>query len=356
MKKRIILLIIIALTLTFFIFPQSAAQAEEIPLLEQLGDLFFPSVTGSAIKEKVYISGKPIGITVDGEGVTIVGLNEYVSEGGIASPAAEGGLCIGDLIIELDGNKISSVAQLSRIANESKGRELKVIYKRDGKLYSSVLYPKIDILSKTYKLGVWAKDSASGIGTLTYIRNNLQFGCLGHPILDPQTKDLVKVKEGSIYSCDITGIVKGEKGAAGELKGNFSLSDKIGTLYINNKYGVYGNMQKLPDDYNSKLFHVASMHEVKPGAAHVITTIDGAAPKAYAIEIIKVTMQTKPDDKGLVIRITDKELLEKTGGIVQGMSGSPIIQNGKFVGAVTHVFVNDPTKGYGVLAQWMLQN
>lgn len=356
MKKRVILLIVIALALAFFAIPQSPAQAQEIPLLDELGDLFFPSVTGPAIKEKVYVSGKPIGITVDGEGVTIIGLNEYVTEGGVASPAAEAGLSIGDLILELDGKKISNVAQLSKICAESKGREIAVLYKRDGKVYSAVITPKIDVLTKTHKLGVWAKDSASGIGTLTYIRNNMQFGCLGHPILDPQSKEIVKLKEGSIYSCDITGIVKGQKGTAGELKGTFALNDKIGKLYVNNKFGVYGNMTKLPDDYHSKLFHIASMHEIKQGAAHMVTTVEGDTPKAYTIEIIKVAAQTKPDDKGLVIRITDKELLEKTGGIVQGMSGSPIIQNGKFVGAVTHVFVNDPTKGYGVLAQWMLQN
>ncbi len=356
MKKRIILFIVLAFALAFFALPQCAAQAQEIPLFDELGELFFPSAAGSAIKEKVYVSGKPVGITVDGEGVTVIGLNEYVTEGGVASPAAEAGLSIGDLILELDGKKIHNVAQLSKISSESKGRELTVIYKRDGKVHSAVITPKIDVLTKTHKLGVWVKDSASGIGTLTYIRNNLQFGCLGHPILDPQSKEIIKIKEGSLYSCEIKSVVKGEKGAAGELKGSFTLNDKIGTLYVNNKFGVYGNINKLPDDYLSKLFYVAPMHEIKQGAAHIITTVEGSTPKAYSIEIIKVVPQTKPDDKGLVIRITDKELLEKTGGIVQGMSGSPIIQNGKFVGAVTHVFVNDPTKGYGVLAQWMLQN
>ncbi|MDD4832472.1 MAG: SpoIVB peptidase [Clostridia bacterium] len=311
--------------------------------------------TGSEITEEVYLCGIPIGITIDGDGVGVIGLNEFVSPDGVCSPARSAGICIGDVITEINGIKITNVNTLSKITNESDGKPLNIKYIRDGVVAELEVTPKLDVMSKTYKLGLWAKDSSSGIGTMTYIRKNLQFGSLGHPILS-QDKQIVKVINGAIYECGIEGVVKGEKGQAGELKGVFDITASLGNIYVNNQYGVYGNIYKLPANIDKKLYSVASAREVIPGKAYILTTINGDTPELFEIEIVRVFAQTTISDKGIVIRITDEKLLEITGGIVQGMSGSPIIQNGKFVGAVTHVFINDPTKGYGILAQWMLEN
>ncbi|MEG1527724.1 MAG: SpoIVB peptidase [Clostridia bacterium] len=338
-----------------FAFPQFAYAETTSPTLEELNNLFFPQVQ-KVIREKVYLSGKPIGISLDGNGITVIGLNEFVSSEGVVSPAIEAGINIGDIITELDRTKINNVATLTHIANASQGKPCDISFIRGDKLISSKITPRKDVLSKTYKLGIWARDNATGIGTLTYIRNNLQFGSLGHPILNHDTNEILKITKGGIYNCKINGAVKGEKGKAGELKGNFSLSDTLGTLYVNNKYGAYGNVFSLPDDFEQKLYPVLSSTQVKPGNAKVISTVIGDTPREYDIEIIKVVQQTSKSDKGLVVRIVDPTLLELTGGIVQGMSGSPIIQDGAFAGALTHVFINDPTKGYGILAEWMLEN
>lgn len=340
---------LVALLFVAVIFSSGIVVAAEGPI----GDFIFG--TNTSIKEQVYLCGFPVGITIDGNGVSIIGLNEFVSPEGVVSPARSAGMCIGDLITAIDGIKINNVNTLTRIVNESQGKELTVEYIREGQTYTVKMTPKQDVLSKNYKLGLWARDSSSGIGTLTYIRKNLQFGCLGHPILS-QDKQIVKVGNGTIYECEINGVVKGEKGQAGELKGVFDINKPVGSIYVNNSYGVYGNINKIPSNMQTKLYNVATVYETTPGKAQIMCTVNGDFPELFDIEIVRVFAQSSISDKGLVIRITDPGLLELTGGIVQGMSGSPIIQNGKFVGAVTHVFVNDPTKGYGILAQWMLEN
>ncbi|MDD3831956.1 MAG: SpoIVB peptidase [Clostridia bacterium] len=360
MRRKICIAIALLVLCCAMLLPKSAfamsqTAEQSIPLFDKVGDLFFPS-PNYEIKEKVYLSGKPVGITVDGEGVMVIRLNEFVSDNGVVCPASLAGIQVGDKIVSFGGVAIDNVNTLIRLSDDSHGTATSIVYIRDGKEHNTTITPALDILSNTYKIGVWVKDGASGVGTLTYIRSNMQFGCLGHPIIDVTTNDTLSITQGSIYDCTITDIVVGEKGKAGELRGQFDIEDKIGTLYINNRYGVYGNMSTLPDDFKDNLYSVAPAYKVRPGKAQILTTIEGNTPKLYDVEIIKVVPQTSVSDKGIVLRITDKLLLQATGGIVQGMSGSPIIQDGIFVGAVTHVFINDPTRGYGILAEWMLEN
>ena len=219
------------------------------------------------------------------------------------------------------------------------------------------LKPMFDSVTGKYKLGLWIRDDAAGVGTLTYVRkDNLRFGALGHPVCDIDTGSMMPVSSGSIFKCNVVGYKKGTKGNPGELKGLFLRNGSIfGSLDKNIKCGVYGtfNQERL-DFVSEREVEVADRHEIKSGKATIRCTIDGYEPQDYEIEIVKTYFQSGNDTKSMFIRVTDKNLLERTGGIVQGMSGSPIIQNGKLVGAVTHVFVSDPTKGYGIFADLMI--
>lgn len=323
-------------------------------LFDDIGDLFTGTVS-TKIDEEVYLGGYPLGITIDGDGVTVIGLNEFVAQDGqLCCPALLAGIEINDVIVELDGRKIYGSAKLSEIAGRSNGRELNLKYLRNGQLQETTIIPQRDLAAGQFRLGLWTRDSSSGIGTLTYVRKNLKFGSLGHPICDAKGNVIV-CNNGGVFDCTIDGIEKGKKGSAGELKGSFCFDKHIGNVYANNKYGAYGSFDVLPS-FCAETIAVADVSEVKPGKAQIYCTLDDNQRNCYEIEIVKTTNQTSRDDKGIVIHVTDKALLDKTGGIVQGMSGSPIVQNGKLVGAVTHVFVNDPTRGYGIYAKWMLTN
>lgn len=307
------------------------------------------------IDRKVYLGGKTIGMSFDDEGAIVIGINEFLSSKGLTSPAANCDLRIGDVITEIDGVKIKNSESLSKVLQEIGGKEVKIKVKHGQIVQEKNIKPDFDVISKTYKLGLWVKDAGSGIGTLTFVEDNGYFGSLGHPVVDSKTGEILKVNSGSVYTCKIFSIEKGISGKAGELRGIIENQNKIGDIITNNKFGVYGKMDS--GQYGGsgeKLIQVASADEVKPGKAKIICTLDSDIPKEYEIEIVKAVSQNKVQDKGMVIHVTDKNLLELTGGIVQGMSGSPIIQNGKLVGAVTHVFVNDPTRGYGIYAEWML--
>jgi len=302
-------------------------------------------------KSYVYLGGFPLGFTINCSGVIVVAISNDNS----------GNLKEGDIIIEIEGEKVSSASQILTIINTEKyaGKTLNIKYIRDGETKSTTLKPIYDKVQKFYKLGVWIRDNAAGVGTITYIRkDNLRFGALGHPVCDIDTGSLLPANDGNIFKCNIVGVKRGVKGNAGELKGLFLRSGSVlGTLDKNNEYGVYGNFDKdFINSYGREVVQVADRGEVKCGKAKIRCTVDGTVPKDYDIEIVKTYFQSSKSNKSMFIRVTDKELLSKTGGIVQGMSGSPIIQNGKLVGAVTHVFVSDPTKGYGIYADWMINN
>lgn len=323
-------------------------------IIDDLGNL----VTGAKPTEEgeeVYLGGQALGLTIDGNGVTVIGLNEFFADDGkLCCPALDSGLQINDVILQLNNRKIYGSAKLSDIVLASGGKTLDVVYVRDGKHCTATITPRRDLTCGNYRIGLWTRDSSCGIGTLTYIRKNLTFGCLGHPVADPQG-NVVVCKNGGVFDCNISGIEAGRSGAAGELRGTIGYERKLGTIYANNKFGVYGTFDKLPD-FTNKAITVADPSEVKPGYANIYCTLDGGTVECFDIEIIKANRQTSPDDRGIVFRVTDKDLLARSGGIVQGMSGSPVVQNGKLVAAVTHVFVNKPDSGYGIYAKWMLQN
>lgn len=339
---------------------QTVATAQQEPtsdisdIIDDVAELF-AGQTSEKIDEKVYLGGYPLGLTIDGDGVTVIGLNEFFnSKGELCCPALAAGLEINDVILELDGHKIFSSAKLAEIAGFSQGRPLEIKFLRDGETKTSTILPQSDLTAGQYRLGLWTRDSSSGIGTLTYVRKNLNFGSLGHPICNADGA-IVQCKNGGVFKCTINGVEKGRRGAAGELKGNISFEKRIGNLYLNNKFGAFGTFTSMPG-FCETLIDVADISEVAVGKAEIFCTLDDNTRNSYEIEIVKAAKQNSKGDKGMVIHVTDKRLLEKTGGIVQGMSGSPIVQNGKLVGAVTHVFVNDPTRGYGIYAKWMLAN
>ena len=358
MKRKFLLLflsVVAVCNVLFGIVPDSAVASctANADIIDDVTDLF----TGSNVEkidEQVYLGGYPLGITIDGDGVTVIGLNEFFnSDGELCCPGMLAGIEINDVIVELNGKKIYSSAKLAEIAGFSDGKAMEVKFLREGELKTSRIIPQKDLTAGHYRLGLWTRDSSSGIGTLTYVRKNLNFGSLGHPICD--AGGIVTCKNGGVFNCSINGIEKGKKGAAGELKGSFSFEKRLGNIYVNNKYGAFGTFNSLPS-FCDKLIEVADVSEVTLGKAQIYCTLDDNTRRCYDIEIVKAVRQTSKGDKGMVIHITDSELLKKTGGIVQGMSGSPIVQNGKLVGAVTHVFVNDPTRGYGMYAKWMLEN
>ena len=302
-------------------------------------------------KTYVYLGGYPLGFAITCDGVIVVAnSNESASD-----------IEEGDVIIKIQNESVNSADDILKVINkvENAGKDLSVTYLEKGVEKTTTVKPIFDKEKNLYKLGVWVRDNAAGVGTITYIRkDNLRFGALGHPVCDIDTGTLLPVNEGNIYRCSIMGYKKGKKGNPGELKGLFLRSGRIlGTLDENNKFGVYGKFSdKFLEDYQTNLVEVASHNEIKNGKATIRCTIEGTVPKDYDIEIVKTYFNNEKDNKSMFIRVIDKELIEKTGGIIQGMSGSPVIQNGKLVGAITHVFVNDPTKGYAVFADYMIQN
>ena len=225
---------------------------------------------------------------------------------------------------------------------------------RDGRHITFELQPVFSEYSRTYQVGMWVRDSTAGIGTMTFHEpSSGSFGGLGHPICDIDTGGVIPISSGEIVNVQINNVKKGYEGIPGELQGSFISGDAIGILSKNNEYGVFGNLFTQSD--TSKAMPMGLKQDVEVGEATILTTVEGTIPKEYNISIEKIDYRNNDTAKNMIIRITDEELLDKTGGIVQGMSGSPIIQNGKLVGAVTHVFVNDPAKGYGVFTENMYE-
>ncbi len=302
--------------------------------------------------------GQSIGVTLYTKGALVVGITGLEMENGsTANPAREAGMLPGDVIESINGEMVQNADHVSKIVDQSEGT-LDVVVDRAGRMLDLQVTPVPDYKTGKLRLGVWVRDSTAGVGTLTFIDpTNRWFGGLGHAICDLDTGSVLSVKEGEIYYSEVIQINKGENGVPGEIKGYFSsASGNMGLILKNTDYGIYGTVYDSVDlGKLSKPIAVARPDEVMLGPAKILSTIDHEGVKEFDCEIIKINAQNAPEQKSLVIRVTDEELLEKTGGIVQGMSGSPIIQNGKLVGAVTHVFVNNPTKGYGLFADWMLE-
>lgn len=306
--------------------------------------------------DEVYLGGIPVGISLLDRGLIVVGITEVITDGGAISPANEAGVRVNDIILELDGQCLYSAEQLARIINTSEST-INLKLKRNKEILEIKITPHTDVLSKQRKIGIFVKEGLDGVGTLTFARaDKKRFGALGHAIVDQDTKMLVEMNSGALYSCVIEGYIKGAEGKAGALKGVFNKElSKISIIDNNTSYGLYGTYDERLIKDRPKV-KTGSRDTVRPGKAYIVTTISGNNPAMYEIEIIKTAYQNSPAEKSMIIRVTDQTLLKTTGGIVQGMSGSPIVQNEKIIGAVTHVFINDPTKGYGLYIDWMLEN
>lgn len=304
---------------------------------------------------KVIPGGNPFGVKMFTSGVIAVKTEKIKVSGRDCCPAGDGGIEVGDTIKSVNGNVVLSNSRLSQIVDESRGKPLEFIVSRNGSTFNATVTPlKVD--SGEYKIGLWIRDSSAGIGTVTfYCKNNSGFAGLGHGICDVDTGGLLPLDHGEIVNANIDTITRGIKGTPGSLNGHFDYGDSIGFLDGNLETGVYGRVGSIPEDLNNEI-SIASIQEVQKGEATLLTTLNGDEPQEYSINIEGIGYDDRNKTKNMVIKITDERLIEKTGGIVQGMSGSPILQNGKLVGAVTHVFVNSPDKGYAIFAENMLSD
>ena len=309
---------------------------------------------------EVVACGNTIGVKLKIEGILVVGLSDIeTTEGRKALPAKDAGIKPGDLITEVNGKSINNIEALIKEIDNSNGQKIQLKYKRDKKIEAITLQPIKSVEDNKYHLGMWVRDSTAGIGTLTfYDPKNNAFGALGHGITDVDTGALMPVENGEIVESNILTIIKGRSGNPGELKGVLiEESKELGIIKKNSPYGIYGVLNKdMIHKFPNSLYPVGLRNEVELGKASILANIDGKEVDEFEIEIQKISKKPSNKQKGMVIKIKDNKLLEKTGGIVQGMSGSPIIQNGKIIGAVTHVLVNDPTRGYGIFIENMLKN
>lgn len=310
-------------------------------------------------EEYIYAGGNSVGVYLNTKGVMLVGNNSIITENGLVDTLKGSALIIGDIILKVNGESISDINDITAIINkeENVNKDVKITYLRKNKEYETFLKPALDIQSNSYKLGIWVKNDASGVGTLTYITEDGRFGALGHSINANNCKEPYEISGGKLYNCNIIGVNKGTKGKAGELKGLFLTGkNSQGEIDKNISTGIYGNINKDSSLFKSvkeRKYQIGGRFTARPGKAKILCCINGSEVKEYEIEIIKTNYQNASKEKSMVIKITDKELLLKTGGIVQGMSGSPIIQDGKIIGAVTHVFINDSAKGFGLYLDWM---
>lgn len=299
--------------------------------------------------------GTPFGIKIFTQGVVVVGMTGVKCETEQCNPAKEAGLKKGDVIKKINGVEVNTNEDVSKIVEENGGKGLELEISRDNMVFNTTLVPVKSANDNTFKIGLWVRDSSAGIGTLTfYDEQTKSFAGLGHGICDIDTCELLPLMKGDIVKANINGVTKGVRGTPGELRGYFNSEDPIGNLTANISTGVYGFMEDKPSE--NEAIPVLMKQDVTTGSAKVLTTIFGEEPQYYDIEIVSVNYNENYPTKNMVVSITDPVLLEKTGGIVQGMSGSPIIKDGALVGAITHVFVNEPTRGYGIFAENMLVN
>lgn len=315
------------------------------------GALFGMRVSGAETcqtKEQMLLAGgETFGVQLQTEGVLVVGTAPVDCAGADVSPAEKAGIRAGDILSKIDGKDVNTVRSVVERLSNSKGKALTIEYVRSGKHKSTELTPLRSEAEDEWKAGVWIRDSTAGIGTVTfYCPETGGFSGLGHGICDSDTGVLMPLLRANVTEVAISGIQKGKKGAPGELKGYFS-SAKIGGLVGNTLCGVFGVLNKLPEHASCELLPIAGADELREGDALIRCTVDNEGVKEYAVKIVKLCGDD-PDGKNFVLEVTDPVLLEKTGGIVQGMSGSPVIQNGKLVGAVTHVLLDEPTRGYGI--------
>jgi len=307
---------------------------------------------------RLYPGGQAVGVALHTKGVLVVGTSDLT---GANSPARLAGIKPGDVIMAADGRAVASTDDLTAIVSAYGASPLPLTIQRGDSTLSLTLQAKRDGQSGEYRIGAWVRDSTAGVGTLSFYGpleegQGIRYGALGHAITDADTKQVLTVGAGEVMLADVVDVRKGQSGYPGELKGSFLREKRVlGSIERNNVYGIYGDLNAPPAHpiYPEGL-PIGRRDAVHEGAATILCTVGAEGMKEYDVEIVEVSRQSAPAQRSLVLRVVDEELLEKTGGIVQGMSGSPIIQDGRLIGAVTHVFVNDPTMGYGLYIEWML--
>lgn len=307
---------------------------------------------------KVYPGGQSIGVQLKSVGPLIVGHHFIETDQGKVSPAEQSDLRIGDVILKINGLEIKKLELITKLVNQAgkEGKPLHVEILRGRERLQKQVMPAYDPKEESYRLGAYIRDSAAGVGTLTFIHPETNtYGALGHVITDVDTQRPIVVGQGTIMESQVNAIEKGVRGGPGEKLSHIDQNKVLGDVKKNTPFGIFGHLHKyIPNGIYDHPIPVGLSEEVRKGPAHILTVVDGQKVEKFAIEIVEIMPQKFPATKGLIIKVVDPVLLKKTGGIIQGMSGSPIIQDGKLVGAVTHVFVNDPTSGYGCFIEWML--
>lgn len=306
-------------------------------------------------KQEVLVSGSPVGIYMETKGVLVIDSGEITDREGIRRTPAEHIIQSGDYICEIDGKVLTGKRQLMQLVRENQGEPMELQVIRHQETIKLEMTP-VETEDRSYKLGIWVRDNIQGIGTLTYVEPNGTFGALGHGISDTDTGERLEISDGDLYRADILSICKGTAGTPGELRGviNYREENRIGTICGNSQYGIRGQME--PGKYTESMKKIPTglKQEIQTGKAEIRCDI-GDGIREYQCEILEIDSNARDTNKCFVLRITDDDLLSRTGGIVQGMSGSPVLQNGKLIGAITHVFVNDPTKGYGIFIENMME-
>lgn len=310
--------------------------------------LFIIPINVFAYSDKIIVGGQNIGISLNSKGVLIVGTYEVNG----TSPAKEAGLKTGDIIEKINGNKISNIEQMATEINKVKEEKISLTYLRDNKEKETTLNLYKDE-NNIYKTGLYVKDSVTGIGTLTFIDPNTKiFGALGHEIQEQATGKIFEIKNGTIFSSKVTDVVPSSDGSPGEKRAEYDKEDITGEVKENTTQGIFG--EYTAEISSGKTYNVAEPSEIKKGNAKILTVLNGTEVKEYEINITQINSK-KQKNKNFVFEIIDKELLNKTNGIIQGMSGSPIIQGDNIIGAVTHVVIDNPHKGYGIFITNMLE-
>lgn len=341
--------------------PVVAQAGEYYVSLRLFGLIPLRYMTVTAVPEiDVVPGGQSIGVLLHREGVLVVGEAPVSSQGGELSPAGEAGIREGDIILAINGRQVMSESDVRELVNEAggAGEKLNVRIKRNGREFNVGLTPDYCRKTGRYRVGLLVRDSTAGVGTLTFCEPETRsYGALGHIITDGRNSHGMELTDGSIIEAEIQGIRPGTRGRPGEKLGVFSDHHLLtGSIEQNTVYGIFGTLEgELTNPHFEAAVPVALLHHIRTGPAEMLTVLHGREVERFRLEIEEIRPEAVGDGKGLVIRITDERLIEESGGIIQGMSGSPIVQNGRLVGAVTHVFINNPTRGYGVPVEWMLR-
>ncbi len=313
------------------------------------------AMRAEAASAKYYIGGMTAGFMLSAGGAEVIGLSEVAAEDGLYRPAETAGIRVGDTIVAVDGIRVRTIAELNDALERSGGNEVTITIQRKGETAEVPITPVKDKKTSRYKIGVLIRDTLAGIGTVTFIDSeSYRFGALGHAVCD-ENHNLLSISDPKVYLCSVIGVSKGMRGKAGELRGLFVNDTVLADAEKVCETGLYGTFERDYDFSHCELVEAAPLAEATIGKAIIYSTVDGVCPQKYEISIVKVDANNR-ENKNFVIKVTDERLLGETGGIVQGMSGSPILQNGKLIGAVTHVFLNDPTRGYGIGIEKMMGN